>query len=137
MLSARSSRTFAGSRFDTAIFLERKFRVHVVTRDRLIYDSAYAPPSKKATPFVHLYASLRGTVEVAGAPPVTGPQVYVLAESEFDRVTQGARTFRSFGHPAVIAELRLPAKDLNLPVGLAHGAVALPEQVWLAYQQLE
>ncbi len=137
MLSARSTRQFAGSRLDTTIFLERRFRAHVVTRDRLLFDSAFAPAARKAQPFVHLYASLRGTLEVAGAMPVTGPQAYVLAESEFERVTAGTRTFRSFGGPGVIVELRLPPADLELPVGLQHGAVALPDSVWLAYQQLE
>lgn len=137
MLSARSTRQFVGSRLDTSIFLERRFRVHLIARDRLLYDSAFAPAARRSQAFVHLYASLRGTFQVAGAPPVTGPQAYVLAESEFERVTAGSQTFRSFGSPGVIVELRLPPADLGLPVGLQHGSVTLPAGVWTAYQQLE
>ncbi len=137
MLSARSSRDFAGSRLDTAVFLERKFRVHLVRRDRLLYDSAFAPAARKSSPFVHLYATLRGTFHLAGSPPITGPQCYVLAESEFERVAKSSHTFRSYGEPAVIVELRLPARELKLPVGLVHGPVTIPPEVWRAYQAVE
>lgn len=137
MLSATSSRTFSTSVLRTTIFLERRFRAHLLTRDRLLYDSAYAPAAKKQSTFVHLYASLRGTIALAGAPPISGPQAYVLAETEFDRVIQGARTFRSYGAPAVIVELRVPATDLQRPIGIGHGPLDLPTHVWDAYQALE
>ncbi|MGN6104382.1 MAG: helix-turn-helix domain-containing protein [Kofleriaceae bacterium] len=137
MLSATSARTFSTSVLRTTIFLERRFRAHLLTRDRLLYDSAYAPAAKKQSTFVHLYASLRGTIALAGAPPISGPQAYVLAETEFDRVIQGARTFRSYGAPAVIVELRVPATDLQRPIGISHGPLDLPTHVWDAYQALE
>jgi len=137
VLSASSTRRFGPSTLNSTIFLERRFRAHVVLRDRLLYDSAYAPPAKKASPFVHLYASLRGSLALSGAEPGECQQAYVLAETEFDRVTAGARTFRSYGAPCVIVELRVDAADLRAPVGLAHGALVLPDAVWRAYDALE
>jgi len=137
VLSATSRRAFAGSTLETTIFLERRLRAHLVSRDRLLYDSTYAPPGKKPTELVHLYASLHGTFALEGALPITGRQAYVLAETEFDRVVAGARKFRSYGAPGVIVELRIPAADLRCPVGIDHEQVPLPDAVWEAYAALE
>ena len=137
MLSATSKRDFAGSGFRSTIFLERRFRAHLVTRDRLLYDSAFAPPAKKPSSFVHLYATLRGSMAVAGAAPVEGRQAYLLAETEFDRVQPSSRTFRSWGAPGVIVELRLPQADVQRAAGLDEGPITLPERVWDAYAALE
>ncbi len=137
MLSATSVRPFGQSTFKTTIFLERRFRAHLVVRDRLLFDSAFSPPAKKASAFVHLYASLRGSFSLDRGEPVTGPQAYVLAENEFDRVTPGAPTFRSWGAPGTICELRVPASDLRRPIGLRNGQLELPPPVWDAYAALE
>ncbi len=135
MLSATSTRPFGQSTFQTTIFLERRFRAHLVVRDRLLYDSAFAPPAKKPSAFVHLYASLGGSFSVNGST-VTGPHAWVLAETEFDRVLPGSTTFRSWGAPCTIVELRVPAADLRRPVGLCHGPLELPPGVWDAYAAL-
>jgi AraC-like DNA-binding protein len=137
VLSATSTRQFGASTLKSTIFLERRLRVHLVNRDRLLYDSAFAPPAKKASDHVHVYASLRGTFELAGKAPIDGPQVHVLAETEFDRVIAGAQTFRSHGAPCVIVELRVKASDLQRPIGLEHGPLELPPTVWDAYHALE
>jgi AraC-like DNA-binding protein len=137
VLSATSTRHFGTSTLKSTIFLERRLRVHLVNRDRLLYASAFAPPAKKASDYVHVYASLRGTFEIAGAAPVDGPQVHVLAESEFDRVIAGSKTFRSYGAPCVIVELRVKSTDLQRPIGLEHGPLELPPAVWDAYHALE
>jgi AraC-like DNA-binding protein len=137
VLSATSTRRFGGSRLNTTIFLERRLRAHVVERDRLLYDSAYAPPAKTPSSSAHLFVQLRGAIAIAGREPVDGPQAYVLAETEFDRVQRGARTFRSYGAPAVIVELRVDAEDLARPVGIDHGPLQLPEAVWDAYRAIE
>ncbi|MEJ7603245.1 MAG: hypothetical protein WKG01_35485 [Kofleriaceae bacterium] len=137
MLSANSTRHFGASTLKTTIFLERRLRAHLVYRDRLVYDSAYAPPAKQETQNVHIYASLRGVMAMDGAPPVSGAQAFVLAESEFDRVMPESRKFRSYGEPCVIVELRVPAADLRRPIGMHHGPLVLPDQVWEAYHALE
>lgn len=137
MMSATSLRTFGSSTLKTTIFLERQFRAHLVIRDRLLYDTAYAPPAKKAQPFVHVYATLKGFISVDGGPAHAAPHVYVLAENEFDRMEKGSPTFRSWGNPGVIVELRVPASTLRVPIGIKNGALQLPDSVWDSYRKLE
>lgn len=136
MLSASSLRTFGASTLHTTVFLERRFRAHLVLRDRLVFDSAFSPPGRVASPFVHIYASLRGSFAVSGEAGVTGPHAYVMAETEFERVVPGARTFRSAGAPCEIIELRVPANEVAKPIGLDHGPIALPPRAWDAYAAL-
>jgi AraC-like DNA-binding protein len=136
VLSAQSSLEFGGSALSTTVFVERRLRMHMVKRDRLLFDTAFAAPIKVAAHKVHLFAQLSGTFIVAGAPPIAAPCAFVLAETEFDRVVPGALTFRSFGARCTIVEARVPAADLQRPVGLAHGQVALADPVWAAYHAL-
>jgi AraC-like DNA-binding protein len=137
VLSAESQLSFGGSALRSTAFLERRLRVHMVKRDRLLFDTAYAPPARSVSSNVHLFAQLRGTFHVAGAAPVTAPCAFVLSETEFDRVVRGALTFRSYGARCTIVEARVPAADLRRPAGLAHGQIALPDAVWAAYSALE
>ncbi|HZJ65680.1 MAG TPA: hypothetical protein VFD36_19355 [Kofleriaceae bacterium] len=137
VLSAESQLSFGGSALRSTAFLERRLRVHMVKRDRLLFDTAYAPPARSVSSNVHLFAQLRGTFHVAGAAPVTAPCAFVLSETEFDRVVRGALTFRSYGARCTIVEARVPAADLRRPAGLAHGPIALPDAVWAAYRALE
>ena len=137
MLSATSTRTFGTSSLKTTIFLERRLRAHLVSRDRLLYDSTYAPPAKKSSsPYVHLFAQLEGTFHIVGRESFPAPCAFVLAETEFDRVEADAIHFRSYGAPGQIVEIRLSPNDLKRPVGLAHGALDLPAPVWAAYRAL-
>lgn len=136
MLSASSTRTFNGSTLKSTIFLERRMRAHLVSRDRLLYDSAYAPPAKKGEPFVHLFAQLQGTFATSRGSVDAGPCAWVMQETEFDRVTAGSTTFRSYGAPADVVEIRLNPNDLKRPVGLANGMLELPPAVWDAYHEL-
>ena len=137
MLEATSSRSFAGGSLRTTIFLERGFRGHVVYRDRLLVDTRFAPPVRKASLNVHLFAQVRGSFQIAGKPAVDGPQAYLLAESEFDRVRADSLTFRSHGAPGLVVELKLPAAQARRPVGLSNGPVPLSDGVWEAYAALE
>jgi AraC-like DNA-binding protein len=137
VLSAQNHLEFAGSTLQSTVFLERRLRVHLVRRDRLVFDTTYAPPAVRPTSSVHLFAQLSGTIIVAGVPAQVGPCAFVLAETEFDRVASGARTFRSFGARCTIIEARLPADAVRRPVGVAHGPIALPDDVWAAYHALE
>ena len=136
MLSATSTRSFSGSTLKSTIFLERRLRAHLVVRDRLLYDAAYAPPAKKATPYVHLFAQLQGTFTTTSGINAAAPCAFVLAETEFDRVEPGSTTFRSYGAPGEIVEIRLSPSDIRRPVGLVHGALELPASVWDAYRAL-
>ena len=136
MLSAQSHLEFGGSTLESTAFLERRMRVHMVRRDRLVFDTAFAPPAKGPSAFVHLFAQLSGTFAAAGTPPIHGPCAFVLAETEFDRVVPGAITFRSSGARCTIVEIRVPGPDLRRPIGLGHGAVALDDRVWSAYHAL-
>jgi AraC-like DNA-binding protein len=136
VLSAHSHLDFGSSTLQSTVFLERRMRVHLVRRDRLVFDTAYAPPARASSGAAHLFAQLSGTFELAGAPPIAAPCAFVLAETEFDRVVRGARTFRSFGARCTIIEARVPAADLRRPIGLAHGPLELPAPVWDAYHAL-
>jgi AraC-like DNA-binding protein len=136
VLSAGSHLEYGGSTLQSTVFLERRLRVHVVRRDRLVFDSSFAPPARLASSSVHLFAQLSGTFEVAGAAPRTGPCAFLLAETEFDRVVRGALTFRSHGARCTIVEARVPFVEVRRPVGLAHGPLELPDEVWSAYHAL-
>jgi AraC-like DNA-binding protein len=136
VLSASSTRTFGPSTLQTTVFLERRLRVHVVTRDRLLYDTAFGSSGKGPAGVAHLYVTLRGLLQIAGGPALAGPHAYVLAETEFDHPVPGARTFRSSGAPCEIVELRVAATGLRRPVGLDRGALELPPRVWDAYHEL-
>ena len=50
----------------------------------------------------------------------------MLAETEFDRVAPGARTFRSLGARGTVVELRLPGAELRRPIGLATARSSSP-----------
>ena len=136
MLSASSSRTFGSSSLKTTIFLERRMRAHLVCRDRLLYDSTYAPPGRKSGDWAHLFVNLRGWMSVDGGAAIAAPCAFVLAETEFDRVEPSAKKFRSWGAPAEIVEIRLGPNDIKRPIGLAHGAIELPAPVLAAYAEL-
>ncbi|TMQ12791.1 MAG: hypothetical protein E6J91_20320 [Deltaproteobacteria bacterium] len=134
MLSATSHLEFGGSTLRSTVFLERRLRLHIVRRDRLLFDTSFAPPIRAPGAFAHLFAQLSGTFIPTGAAPIAAPCAFVLAETEFDRVVPGARTFRSFGERCTIVEIRVPAGDVRRPVGLGHGALRLDDRVWQAYR---
>lgn len=133
MLSAESYLEFGSSTLHSTVFLERRMRVHLVRRDRLLFDTAYAAPAREPTRNVHLFAQLTGTFAPAGLPPIAAPCAFALHEAEFDRVGPGSRTFRSFGERCTIVEARVPASELRCPVGLDHGPLALDAAAWDAY----
>jgi len=136
VLWATSHLEFGGGTLRSTVFLERRLRLHVVQRDRLLFDSAFAPPARTSSAFVHLFVQLSGTFVIAGRPPLHAPCAFVLDESEFDRVMPGSLTFRSFGARCTIVELRMPSSDVRRPIGLGHGAIDLDPSVWDAYRAL-
>ena len=137
MLSAANHLDFGGSTLGSTVFLERRLRVHLVRRDRLVFDTRYAAPARAASPFAHIFAQLSGTFWPSGTAALPGPCAFVLAETEFDRVVPGGATFRSWGARCNIVEIRVPAADLRRPIGLGHGPLVLAPAVWAAYRALE
>jgi AraC-like DNA-binding protein len=136
VLSATSHLEFGGALLQSSVFLERRLRVHVVRRDRLVFDTRFAPPARRPSSFAHLFAQLSGTFWPHGAAPLTAPCALALAETEFDRVVDGAATFRSYGARCTIVEIRVPAADLCRPIGMGHGPIALAPPAWDAYRAL-
>lgn len=130
MLSATTIRQFNDSRLCTTVFLERELRAHLVERDRLLFDSNYAPPTEEAYEVAHFYVQLEGTFSVEGKATHTEPVAYILAENEFDRVQPGTPRFRSYGAPGTILEIRINTNAFKAPIGLAHGPLALPPALW-------
>jgi AraC-like DNA-binding protein len=129
MLTATSVVVFGASRVRSTIVLERRFRVHVLHRERLVFDSRFHPPARRSGGAT-LYAVVAGVMQIDGAPVVTGSQAYMLSEREFERTAPGATTFRSWGAPNVTLELRLATADVRVPLGLAAGPLALGASMW-------
>lgn len=130
MLIATSERLFESSRTLTALVLERRCRIHVIHRERLLFDSRFSPATRKGAAGVTLYLVVAGAFQIAEGPVMEGPLAVVLAEDEFERVTPASRTFRSWGAPVVTIELRVAPEDVRGPIGLAAGSRALAERTW-------
>lgn len=133
MLVAASQRAFAGSGLRTAIFLERQLRAHLIARDRLVFDTRFSPPGELAGRYAHVFVQLAGDFAWQGGTHA-GPVAFVLADTEFDRVTPGSPTFRSWGAPGVIVEIRVRASAIGGPIGLAHGPRPLTLATWDHYR---
>ncbi|MDX2091284.1 MAG: AraC family transcriptional regulator [Kofleriaceae bacterium] len=135
MLVAQGESTVVESRLKAAIFLERRFRVYVAWRDRLLFDTKFAPPAQRPSGVITLLFVLEGTVSVDHGPPQVGPIALAFAEHEFERVVPGAPTLRSWGAPYVAVELRLKTTEVPpnfASVSLARGPLSVPPPVWEA-----
>lgn len=130
MLIAASDRRFESSRVHSALVLERRCRIHVLHREHLRFDSRYCPSTRKAAAGATLYFVVTGAFQAGDGPVQQGPLAFALAEDEFERVTPASPTFRSWGAPSVTIELRLAARDVRGPIGLATGPRALAERTW-------
>jgi AraC-like DNA-binding protein len=130
MLIATSERLFESSRALTALVLERRCRIHVMHRERLLFDSRFSPATRKGAAGVTLYFVVAGTFQIAGSTPIEGPLAVALGEDEFERVTPASRTFRSWGAPAITIELRVAPEDVRGAIGLAAGPRALADRTW-------
>jgi AraC-like DNA-binding protein len=137
MLSAQGQLELAGSSMRSSVFLERRLRMHVLHRKRLLFDSTFVPPARGASGSAHLFVQMSGTFVIAGAGSYAAPCAFVLAETELDHMQRGALTYRSFGERSTVIEVRVPAADLRRPVGLVHGPIELADSVWAAYHALD
>jgi AraC-like DNA-binding protein len=129
VLVAASDRAFGPSRLRSVLMLERRFRVHLVMRDRLVYDTRFAAHSKGGL-IPRLYFVIRGNVQIGGGEVLPAGRAYVLADTEFEAVGEGAQTFRTWGEPSVVLDLQVRAEDIRAPIGIANGPIALGTGTW-------
>ena len=135
MLSATSTRDFGGARYAPR---SSSSAGSAPTWSSAIGCSSTARtrrPAKKPNPFVHLYAQLRGTFELAGAAAVHRPRSATCSRRPSSIACMpGRATFRSFGD--AVRDRRDRAcrpRICAAPVGLEHGPLELPAAVWDAY----
>jgi AraC-like DNA-binding protein len=131
VLVAASDRTFGPSRLRSVLMLERRFRVHLVMRDRLVYDTRFAARANGVL-IPRLYFVIRGNVQIGDGEVLPAGRAYVLADTEFENVAAGAQTFRTWGEPSIVLDLQLRAEDIRSPIGIANGPVVLGEATWSA-----
>lgn len=129
MLIASSDRRFESSRVHSTLVLERRFRIHVLHRERLLFDSRFSPAARKGAAGTTLYFVLAGSFQL-GDRVMPAPLAVALGEDEFERVTASSTTFRSWGDPSVTIELRLGDRDVHGAIGLAAGPLALGDETW-------
>lgn len=129
MLLGTSNRVFGESALRSLAVLERRFRAHLVVRDRLVFDSRFATPACGGN-IATLYLVLEGHLQASGGP-IRGPRVaHLLAETEFERVEPTSLRFRSWGQPSITLEILLRIEDVRMPVGLAHGPIHVSDTTW-------
>jgi AraC-like DNA-binding protein len=127
VLVAASDRQFGPSRLRSILILERRFRIHVVMRDRLVYDTKFAARGLGGS-ISTLYYVASGNVQIGGGEILGPGRAYMLAASEFEAVEAGAQHVRSWGEPSIVVDLKLRNEDVKVPIGLAHGPVVLGEK---------
>lgn len=130
MLTARGELRIHAARMRLLACFERTFRVHVVARRGLLYDSRFAVPSVRADD-VHLYLFVAGEVEVDGAR-LTTPVALAAHGREIELGRAGSAALRSWGAPLLLVDVRLAPTDVRAPVGVARGPRALSPTSWAA-----
>ena len=131
MLVANSETRLGSARIHTTLLLERAVRATIVRRDQLSYDTKFAAAAPgRVEPVGHLFMVLAGRLVTADGVAFAAPVAMVLADEEFERVRPTSRTFRTEGPRVELVQLRAQAASFVLPIGLAHGAVALPAPCW-------
>ncbi|MEZ4368430.1 MAG: helix-turn-helix domain-containing protein [Kofleriaceae bacterium] len=129
MLTLGSELAVGQGRYRDAAVLYPRYRLHVVRRDRLVYDAAFAPETRPSREFVHLVCFVAGQAELAGCRRTT-PVAVLMTSAEFAGGGSAGPSYRSWGDPALSVELTLPAAALRRPVGLACGPVELGAATW-------
>jgi AraC-like DNA-binding protein len=132
VLTSQSDVRLGESRLKNAIFLERRFRLYTVWRDRLLFDTKLMPPAVRSTGASTLLFVASGSLQIGEGPVLAAPAAFSLAESEYERVRPGAINLRTWGEPLVAVDLRFATGDVRVPIGLANGPLALPASLWSA-----
>jgi AraC-like DNA-binding protein len=125
----------AGAR--TSLLFERAIRGTLVERRALTFDTRYAAAaSGKPEPVGHLFLLLEGWLQTDDGARHEAPVAFMLADDEWERRGKTSRTFRTGGDGVDVVQLRFSREIVRVPIGLAHGAVALPHGCWDATRAL-
>lgn len=124
-----------GRQVETRLAASTDFRLHVIRRWDVVFDSRFLLgfTSQKPRPVVYIVRS--GWLQLPGEDRREGPLAWVLGPDEFEAASPPAAsagtraTFCSGGSPAVIAELSVAPHLLTLPAGLRLPGHALPGEV--------
>lgn len=125
MLTSRGSWSGLGGSIDTVLLLDRTCRAHAVRRSGLLFDSRFAASAIAPSRIATVMVVAEGSMHVSTSSHTDGPGIWIADESEFERRTRDAASFRTWGYPTVVFDLCLPAAELCVPIGLSKGPIAL------------
>lgn len=130
MLVANNEARIGRAGVRSTLLLERAVRGTIVLRDELAFDSRFAAAAAgRNEPVGHLFMLLAGRFESDGAV-TSAPVAYMLGDDELERVGRSSRTFRTDGARAHVVQLRIPRPSVCVPIGVAHGPLALSPTCW-------
>lgn len=135
VLFAASQTDFAGAYLRSALFLDRRVRLHAMDKRRLCFDARFAPPSPVVRAVATLYVVAAGRFELDGRDAST-PGLWVMHETELERPVAGARWFRASGDPSRTLEMRVDATAVRGAIGLGAGLRTLSAATWAAVESL-
>jgi AraC-like DNA-binding protein len=131
VLTATTETRIGNAGMHTTLVFERRVRGTVVLRDRLAYDTRFAPVAPgRPEPVGHVFLILAGRYAPTVGEPIEAPVGFVLADDEIERVRPTSRTFRTDGDQVHIVHLRFERDELAVPVGLAAGPLAITSACW-------
>lgn len=117
-----SGRWSAGTyEIESVVVVDRAAWAFGIWRRHLVLDSRFLCPAAERRGVATLYVVAAGSLEPRGGLRVEGPSLWVLDEDEFERVGEGSRTFRSWGAPAAVVAVTVPANCVRVPIGLVAG----------------
>lgn len=137
MLVATTETSAGSSELRSSLLFERKIRGTLVQRRRLAFDTKYAAAATgKPEPVGHLFLLLTGSLQTDDGTRVAAPYAVMLADDEWERRGKNSRTFRTDGELVDVVQLRFSRDTVRVPIGLAHGGLALGPACWDAARAL-
>ena len=131
MLTATSVIRIGNAGVHSTVVFERAVRATIIRRDKLAFDTRYAPSvAGKPEKVGHVYLIVRGRYAPAAGEPTHGPVAFVLADDEIERIGAKSRTFRTDGPAIDVVHLRFAQSELAAPIGLAAGPLRLTPACW-------
>lgn len=126
MLFASSHWRFGESGIDTRFVVGQHSRLHVIRRWGLVFDARFCvgPPPRGNKSSV--YFLLSGHFTTSKGQASEPPGMWLLKEEEFESASRDATTFRSWGAPAVVADICLHPDHVLPPIGIEHGKRTVP-----------